>query len=576
MNGTWWRLLKLARPFTNWIVLATLLGIATLVSGIGLLSTSAYLISEAALHPSIAALEVAIVGVRFFGLARGLARYGERLLTHLVTFRLLTRLRVWFYRTLEPLAPARLFSEMHNQNAGYRSGDLLNHLVSDIETLQNVYARVLAPPLIALFVGIGMWLLLGAFHPLLALVFCSLFLLSAIGIPLVTALLSQKAGQQLIQSRAALNAHMVESLQGITDILAFGQEARQAAQARDLSQAALMAQRRIARIGGLQEALGAFMLNVTAWTVLMLAIPLVRSGQINGVYLALLVLAALSSFEAVLALPAAFQHFGSSLAAGCRLFKLVDAQPAVRDPEASLPAPKQYDLHIRHLSFRYATSESCVLNDLNLDLPAGQCVALLGPSGAGKSTLAHILLRFWDYADGQILLGGQELRDYDQEEIRKLIGVIEQETHLFNTTIRQNLLLARPGASEAELVRAAQQAQIHNFILSLPRGYETEIGEEGVCLSGGERQRLSIARAILKDAPILILDEPTAHLDAANAREVISALREVMRGRTTLLITHRQSDLEGADKIVNLLNGHRVSSQEASKVSARAVVVSAM
>jgi ATP-binding cassette subfamily C protein CydC len=522
------------------------------------MTTSAYLISEAALHPSFAALSVAVVGVRFFGIARGVLRYIERLVTHQATFRLLARLRVWFYGAIEPLAPARLLHDLRHNSARFSSGDLLSRIVSDIETLQNFYARVLAPPLIATLVGVGMWLLFGAFDPALALVFLAFFLVSTMGIPFLTYLLSRKTGKEMVTARALLQSHLVESLQGMADTLAFGQEERQAAQASSLNRQYVTAQVRMAQISGLQEALGSLFMNGTAWVMLVMAIPLVRSGQLNGVWLAVLVLGALSSFEAVLPLPSAFQQLGSSLAAAHRLFSLVDAKPAVRDPALPAPLSSQHDLIIDHVRFRYDNDESYVLDDVSFTLPQGHCVVLVGASGAGKSTIANLLLRFWDYQEGHILLGGRELRSLSQDEVRRLFSTVTQDTHLFNTTIRQNLLIARHDASEEEMMRAARQARIDDFIQSLPRGYDTDIGEQGQRLSGGERQRLAIARALLKDAPILLLDEPTANLDAVTERAIMHTLRTLIPGRTTLLITHRLTYLDMADEILVLEDGHIV------------------
>jgi ATP-binding cassette subfamily C protein CydC len=555
MDSTFWRLLTLARPIAGWLLLATLLGVATIASGIGLMTTSAYLISEAALHPSIAALEVAIVGVRFFGIARGLLRYSERLVSHEATFRLLARLRVWLYAAIEPLAPARLLDDVYHNDPGSSSGDLLSRIVSDIETLQNFYVRVVAPPFVAALVAVGMWLFFGAFDPRLALAFICCFLCSVVGIPLVTYLLSQKAGRQLVEARSTLHVQVVDHLQGLADTLAFGQEDRTMKKLCVLEKKYNEAQLSLARIGGVQEALGLLFMHATALIVLLLGIQFVRAGQLNGVFLALLVLAALSSFEAVLPLPAAFQQVSSSLTAAHRLFALIDAQPALRDPEQPAPLPQRHDLLIEHLRFRYHDDEAYVLQDVSFNLPEGQCVALTGPSGAGKSTLINLLQRFWDYQEGHILLDGHELRDYRQDEVRHLISVVTQDTHLFHTTVRQNLLLARENASEEEMIQAAQQAHIHDFILSLPRGYDTEVGEQGLRLSGGEQQRLALARALLKNAPILLLDEPTANLDAVTAREIRQTLREIIHTRTTLLITHHLADLEMADAVVVLENG---------------------
>lgn len=299
----------------------------------------------------------------------------------------------------------------------------------------------------------------------------------------------------------------------MANTLAFGQEERQAARARELNQQYVASQMKMAHIGELQEALGSFFMNATA---LVMVIPHVRSGELSGVFLALLVLGTLASFEAVLPLPSAFQQMGSSLAAARRLFALVDAEPAVRDPAQPASMPARCDLAIDYLRFRYDGDEPYVLDGVSFTLPQGQCSALIGPSGAGKSTIANLLLRFWEYDEGHLLLGDHEVRDLPQDEVRKLFSMVTQDTHLFNTTIRQNLLIARQDVSEEEMIQAARQAHIHDFIMSLPCSYDTEIGEQGLCLSGGERQRLAIASAILKNVPILILDELTAYLDMAD------------------------------------------------------------
>jgi ABC-type multidrug transport system fused ATPase/permease subunit len=266
----------------------------------------------------------------------------------------------------------------------------------------------------------------------------------------------------------------------------------------------------------------------------------------------------ISSFEAVLPLPQAFQTLENSLEAARRLFEIVDTEPAVVDPASPALPPDQYSLRVEELGFSYEADQSPALDGVTFDLPQAGWLAVVGPSGAGKSTLVHLLLRFWDYGQGRILLAGRELRQIGQEELRRLIAVVSQHTHLFNGTVRANLLLARPEATEAEMVQAAQQAQIHDFVQSLPEGYDTWIGEQGLRLSSGQRQRLAIARALLKNAPILILDEPTANLDPLTEQALMASIRALAAGRTTLIITHRLVGLEDADEILVLRAGRVV------------------
>lgn len=556
---TLWRLLRLVAPYSGWIALSVLLGAATIGSSIGLMSASAYIISAAALQPSIAALQLAIVGVRFFGLSRGVFRYLERLVSHQVTLRVLARLRVWFYQALEPLAPARLLS--------YHSGDLLSRAIGELAVLENFYLRGLAPPLVALVVGSATLVYVQSFAPSLAAILLVFLLMGGIALPIWMYWLERGVGERVVRSQAALNAFLVDSLQGIGDILAFSRAGDRSREMASLGEGFGTAQQRMAGLSALQIALGGLVAHLGMWAVLLQAIILVTAGRLNGVYLAVVALAALTSFEAVLPLPQAAQVLESQLAAARRLFEWVDVEPEVRDPDRPAPPPRDCTLEVRGLSFRYPESVDgqtggqpapWVLENLDFSLSQGGKIAVVGPSGAGKSTLAYLLLRFWEYSQGRILLGGKELHCYRQEDVRRMLSLVSQTTDLFNATIKDNLLLARPDAAQEDLFRAARLAQMHDFILSLPQGYDTRIGEQGLRMSGGERQRLAVARALLKDAPLLILDEPTANLDPSTERRLMDCLKVLMQDRTTLLITHRLVGLETMDEILVLDKGRVV------------------
>ena len=549
-QSTFWRLVSLVRPFVGRMVMALLLGFATVSSGIGLLATSAYIISRAALHPSIAVLHVPIAGVRFFGITRGVFRYGERLTSHDVAFRLLKRLRVWFYTTLEPLAPARL--------ERFRSGDLLTRIVSDVESLEHFFVRVIAPPLVALLTLFLMWGILMPFSTQLALGFTCCVLIAAIGLPVMIRHFSRRLGAEMLRIRSALKTLLVDTIQGNADLLTYGRKDAQLMRIHSLGATWARQQMHMAHITGLQSGLMSFLAYLTVVVALFVVIPLARSGQVDGVYLAVIVMAILASFEAIIPLPGVFQHLDGSLAAARRLFEIVDAEPEVRDVVPASPPVEDYSVTVRGLSFRYGDNGPLALSDVSFHVPEGGKLAIVGPSGAGKSTLVNILLRFWDYHVGEIYLGGHELRTYRQEDVRRLLGVISQHTYLFAGTIRENLLLARPDATEADIIWAAKQAQIHSFIESLPNGYDTWIGEQGLQLSGGQRQRIAIARALLKDAPILILDEATANLDSLVEQELMDAIFRLMKGRTMIIITHRLVGLERVDEIVVLSHGRVV------------------
>ncbi len=547
------RLLRLVRPFAGQVAAATALGVATVASGIGLMGTAAFLIAAAALQPSIAELQVAIVGVRFFGLGRGIFRYLERLASHRLTLRLLGRLRVWFYEALEPLAPARTLS--------MRSADLLTRAVADVESLQELYIRVLAPPLVAITVAAGTGFFIGAFHLSLAVVFLSLFAAAGIGIPAGMHALGTRVGNRLTRTRADLAAAIVDGIQGMADLLACGQGAGQRHRVEELSLRLTRDRERASRVEALGAAAMTFATHATVWVVLVIAIPMVRAGFIDGVELAVICLVAMAAFEAVQPLPAAARHLSEQLAAARRVFSILDARPAVEDPVRPAPVsrePSPPALDIHGLEFTYPGSDEPALSGLDLELPAGGRLAVVGPSGAGKSTLAHLLLRFWDPAAGEILLAGHPLSDYRLDVLRQIVGVLSQRIDLFTGTVRDNLLLASPAANPDALEEAAGRAELLGTIDDLPEGWDTWIGERGLELSGGQRQRLAIARVLLRDPALLVLDEPTTGLDPVTEMRLMRTLRELMEDRTTILITHRLVAMEAMDQILVLDRGRVV------------------
>lgn len=542
---TFRRLLLLALPFWRGMLLAVLLGALTIASSIGLMMTSAWLISKAGLQPSIADLSVAPPMVRFFGIARGVFRYIERLVSHEVTFRLLARVRVHFYSAIEPLAPARL--------SRYRSGDLLGRVVADVESLENLYIRVLSPPLVALLIGALVTLIVLGFDALVALVLLASLVAAGTGLPLLAWSLSRGPGRDVVRTRAELNAVLVDGIQGLADTVAYGREAAQLDALEAINARMDAQERRLGQLDGLQTGLMVLAMHLAALAVLIVAIP-----RVEPIYLATLTLGTLAAFEAIIPLAPAAHHLGLTLQAGERLLEVVDAEPAVQDPAAPAPPPTRAALRVQDLTFRYHPLDPPALDGVSFDLPPGKIVAVVGPSGAGKSTLANLLLRFWNYDGGSVQLDGRELRDYAQADVRAAIGVMTQRTHLFNTTIRENIAIARDGADEAAVMAAARRARVHDFIAGLPQGYATFAGEGGLSLSGGERQRIALARVLLKGAPLTILDEATANLDAVTERAVLESIYETLGDRSLLLITHRLTLLDRAHEII-VLEGGRVA-----------------
>ncbi len=530
------RVLRWALPFWRGMALAALLAALTIASSVSLMATSAWLISKAALQPSIAELGVAVVGVRFFGIARAVLRYLERLVAHATTFRLLAHLRVEFYKAIEPLAPARLVSQ--------RSGDLLSRVIDDVESLQNLYLRGIAPPVVALGVALALSLFLNLFDPLLALAALAFMLAAGIAVPVLAWWGSERSGRQRVTVQADLNAALVDSIQGMAETLVYGQTQAQLDRIDSLSQQLAEEEGRMAQADALQAGLSVLLASGAGLAVLALAIP-----RIDGIFLATVTLATTAVFEAFTPLAQAAVHLGANAQAACRLFEIADLPPVVRDPVDPAPVPENPGLAVQGLSFRYDESDPWVLDGLSLRLEPGKRIAVLGESGAGKSTLVNLLLRFWDYDRGQILLGGRDLHEYSQTDIRRLFGVMTQRSYLFNTSIRENIHIARREASLDEVEAAARQAQIHDFICSLPEGYDTNVGEDGAQLSGGQRQRVALARVLLKRSPVLILDEATANLDAATERSVMETVLQVSTGRSLLIFTHRRIFLEQMDQV---------------------------
>lgn len=543
-------------PFVPWIALSILLGFLTIASSIGLLATSAWIIAAAALQPPIATLQVAIVGVRFFGIARGVLRYAERLASHQVTFRILAQIRVWFYSAIEPLAPAGL--------AAHHSGDLLSRIIADIGALEHFFIRVIAPPFVALLVAALTAIILASFDASLSGPALTFLLLTGLGAPLLTLLAALPDSRRLAEQRASLNTHLVESIQGAADLIVFGASQQRTAALRAASVDLGRTQIRLVAVSGLGSALALISQWLAVVAVLTVAIPLVATARLSGVSLAVVALVTIASFEAVLPLSLAAQHLTISLAAARRLLALTQRRTPSQVPRPGSPTPTgaietaDPAVCFQDVTLRYAPGAPPALQRVSFTIPAGDTLAVVGPSGAGKTSLVNALLRFWDYEAGTITLGGRDLRDMEETVVRAQISAALQDAHLFNLTVGDNIRLAQPAATQAEVEAAARTAGIHSFILSLPHGYNTWIGEGGARLSGGERRKIALARAVLKNAPLLILDEPTAHLDTEAAREIMATLASVMQDRTTLLITHDLQLAQTATRILALDEGRVV------------------
>ena len=539
------RILAVAHRQWPWMAAGIFLGVAVMIANTLLMALSGWFIASTAVAGMTGVSFNYIIpaaGIRAFAIIRTVGRYMERLVTHEAGFRVLALLRVWFFRRLEPLAPAGL--------ERYTSGDVAGRLRSDVDALESLYLRIVLP------------LVTGGSAMVLAALFVAarsrsaaaallVFLLGAgLFLPLLARRLAAQPGRRAVEVAGDLRAAVTEGLQGGEELLLLGAVELQAARVEHLSTQLVKEQEKLAGIGGLTMAGGVACAGLGLAAVLSCAGSAVGAGELAGPLLVMLVLFAAASFEAAAGMPTALQ-----LVPGCResirrIRELADAPLPVPEPVIPAPLPAGSGIVLRDVSFAYDPALP-VLEKFSLGIPQGVRVALAGPSGCGKSSVAELLLRFRPYR-GSITIGGTELRNLAADDLLRLIAAVPQRPHLFNTTIRENILLANPAATDDQLRRALETAVLADWVASLPEGLETRVGEGGSEVSGGEARRIALARALVKDAPIVILDEPTEGLDLATERMVVSRLAEQLQGKTVLIISHRPVCLELADSVVRM------------------------
>jgi thiol reductant ABC exporter CydC subunit len=525
------------------LALAVLCGTLAAGSAVGLTATSAWLISRAAQHPPVLYLTVAIVAVRAFGIARGVFRYLERLVAHDAAFRVLTELRVRVYQRLERLAPAA--------TPALRAGDLVSRFVADVDTALDVLVRVVLPYLVAALVGAASVGLLLTLLPAAGVILAAGLVLVAAGVPLVQRAAAQRADQRTAPLRGELAAATVDLVHGLPDLIAYGAAERHLAALAATDERLRRATARSAAGVGAGAALLSFAAGASVWAGLALGGQAVSAGRLDSVLLAVVVLTPLAVFDAVSGLPAAAAQLAAARAALGRVFDLLDQPDPVPEPATptALPGPP-YRLDVQGLAARWSPDGPDVIRGVDLALSPGERVAVVGPSGSGKSTLAAVLVRFLDPSAGRVTLNGVDTRSLGGDQIRTVIGLLTDDARLFDTTIAENLRIADREADDTRLREALAAARLLDWVDSLPAGMDTMVGEHGSRLSGGQRRRLALARALLADFPILIMDEPTEHLDEATAEALTADLLAATQGRTTVLITHRPLRPTDVDKIV--------------------------
>ncbi|MEU7302066.1 thiol reductant ABC exporter subunit CydD [Streptomyces sp. NPDC007206] len=545
------RVRRISGPWRGRMLLALLLGSLALGSAVGLMATSGWLISRASQQPPVLYLMVAVTATRAFGIGRAVFRYAERLVSHDAVLRMLADTRVAVYRRLERLAPAGLRTA--------RRGDLLTRLVADVDDLQDYWLRWLLPASVAVTVsaasvGFTAWLL-----PEAGAALAAGLVAAGVGVPLVTATAARRTERRLAPARGALATRVTDLLTGTAELTVAGALPARTDAARRADGTLTRIASRAAAVTALGDGLTALITGLTVTATALFGAQAVATGRLGGVAMAVVVLTPLAAFEAVLGLPLAVRHRQRARRSAERVYEVLDAPEPVRGPERPRQAPASpFPVVVKGLAARYEGQQREALAGFDLTLREGRRIAVVGASGSGKTTLAQVLLRFLDPQQGSYTLAGVDACALDGDDVRRLVGLCAQDAHLFDSSVRENLLLARKDAPEAELRRALDRARLLDWVDGLPEGMDTLVGEHGARLSGGQRQRLALARALLADFPVLVLDEPAEHLDLPTADALTADLLAATEGRTTLLITHRLAGLEAVDEVIVLDAGRVV------------------
>jgi thiol reductant ABC exporter CydC subunit len=538
------------------LVLAAALGALAAGCSVGLLATAAWLISRSALRPQVLFLVAPAAVVQAFGFGRAVFRYAERLAGHDAALALLAARRVRVYDALARLAPTGL--------ADYGSGDLIARLVADIDSLADRWLRVRLPYAAAAIAGTGAVALVTALQPEAGLILAATLVVAALAAPAAAIALSRREERNLAPLRGDLAAATLALLDGAAELTAFGAADRALAAVQDMGAQVGRATARSGYGRGAAAAVSSVAAGAAVLGAVCFAVPAVRAGALAGVLLAVVVLTPLAAHEVFAGLGPAAQEIPRLRASADRVAEVLARPAPVAEPPAPRPLPgPPYQLAARGLTVGWTPGEP-VLRDVWFDVPAGSRVAIVGPSGSGKTTLAMVLLRFLDYESGQagdsgaagcVTLNGIDIRSFAADDLRRAIGLCEQDAHVFDSTLEANLRLAKPDATDGELRAALARARLLAWTDSLPQGLSTPVGEHGARLSGGQRQRLALARVLLADFPVVILDEPAEHLDDETADELTRDLLGAVAGRTVLLITHRPIDPTTVDQVLRLADG---------------------
>ncbi|WP_045388489.1 heme ABC transporter ATP-binding protein/permease CydC [Vibrio rotiferianus] len=541
--------LKLYKKHWFGLSLGMLLAFLTLAASIGLLTLSGWFISAAAVAGLTIAREtfnymLPGAGVRGAAMARTAGRWGERVVSHNATFKLLTDLRIFFFKKLAPLIPGRVST--------LRDADLLNRLVADVDAMDHVYLRLISPVIVGVFGILSLTAVLAFFDWHLALLLGGILTVMLLVWPVLFYKLGKHNGEHLTQNKAQLRVATLDWLQGYSELSLFGAEERYRNVILDKQKQLLSNQFVNANLTGMASGLLMLANGLTLVAMLWFAADGV-GGRVPDPWIALFAFATMASFEILMPIAGAFQYLGQTLTSARRLNEITLAEPDVIFPECSKREDKPLDIEFSKIDFTYPDGQQKVLKDLTLSLPLGSKTAIVGQTGSGKSTLIQLLCRYWDVNQGQVSIGGAPLQNWSESDLRAAITVVSQRVDVLNGTLRDNLLLAAPEATDEQLADILTKVDLAN-LLDEP-GLDAWLGDGGRQLSGGEKRRIGIARALLRDAPILLLDEPTEGLDKRTEQTVMALFKEHFANKTVVFITHRLIELESMDKICLMEQG---------------------
>ncbi|HIS77376.1 MAG TPA: thiol reductant ABC exporter subunit CydC [Candidatus Merdivicinus excrementipullorum] len=538
------RLIGLVKPLTGFMLLAILTGLIGHLCAAFLTIFGGFAVLEVLELDTPFSLSLLFACMAIFALLRGLLRYAEQACNHFIAFKLLALLRDKVFRALRRLCPAKL--------EGRDKGDLISVITSDIELLEVFYAHTISPAAIAFLFTVIMSLFIGSFHWLLGLIALAAYLTVGVVIPLAASKISGDAGIRFRTKSGGLSGFVLDSLRGLSETLQYGQGEKRLDEMNRRTEELAKDEEKLKRISGRNTAATNTVVLVFDLVMLFVSAMLCQRGAVGFEGVLIPTLALFSSFGPVIALAALGSTLQNTFAAGNRVLDILDETPAAADitgkPEIAFTGAEA-----EHVTFSYG--KETILSDISLEIPKGSVVGIAGRSGSGKSTLLKLFMRFWKVQHGSVKLSGAKVEDVNTGNLRDLESFVTQETHLFRDSIANNLRIAKLDATHEEIQAACKKAAVHDFIMSLPKGYDTPVGELGDTLSGGERQRLGLARAFLHDAPFLLLDEPTSNLDSLNEAVILKSLREEREGKTVVLVSHRLSTMRIADKVYSVEHG---------------------